>query len=89
MNADLLRELVEYRTSKQKSVMMASRSILQLYRIINPEMLPRKERVFKINLCAETSLSAFFWYHSYFYLFYIQGPTNRSYERVGNQVKIL
>lgn len=46
MNAELLRELIEYRTSKQKSVMMASRSILQLYRIINPEMLPRKERVF-------------------------------------------
>lgn len=45
MNADLLRELVEYRTSKQKSVMMAARSILQLYRVINPELLPRKERV--------------------------------------------
>ena len=55
MNADLLRELVEYRTSKQKSVMMASRSILQLYRIINPEMLPRKERVCKINFCFDTS----------------------------------
>ena len=45
MNAELLRELIDYRTSKQKSVMMASRSILQLYRIINPELLPRKERV--------------------------------------------
>nr|CAG4649176.1 EOG090X030C [Scapholeberis mucronata] len=44
MNAELLRELVEYRTSKQKSVMMASRSILQLYRVVNPELLPRKER---------------------------------------------
>nr|CAG4641542.1 EOG090X030C [Eurycercus lamellatus] len=44
MNADLLRELVEYRTSKHKSVMMASRSILQLYRVMNPELLPRKER---------------------------------------------
>lgn len=45
MNAELLSELVDYRTSKQKSVMMASRSILQLYRVINPELLPRKERV--------------------------------------------
>lgn len=50
MNAELLKELVEYRTSKQKSVMMASRSILQLYRIINPELLPRKERVWLLSL---------------------------------------
>ncbi len=45
MHADLLHDLVEYRTSKHKSVMMAARSILQLYRIVNPELLPRKERV--------------------------------------------
>jgi hypothetical protein len=45
MDAELLRELISHRTSKQKSVMMASRSILQLYRILNPELLPRKERV--------------------------------------------
>nr|CAG4636021.1 EOG090X030C [Eubosmina coregoni] len=44
MNADLLSELIGHRTSKQKSVMMASRSILQLYRMLNPELLPRKER---------------------------------------------
>ena len=49
MNADLLRDLVEYRTSKHKSVMMAARSILQLYRVVNPELLPRKERVKLIN----------------------------------------
>ena len=54
MNAELLRELIDYRTSKQKSVMMASRSILQLYRIINPELLPRKERV-------SSNLFSFLW----------------------------
>ena len=45
MHEELLQDLVEYRTSKHKSVMMAARSILQLYRVVNPELLPRKERV--------------------------------------------
>ena len=45
MDAELLQDLVEYRTSKHKSVMMAARSILQFYRVANPELLPRKERV--------------------------------------------
>jgi len=44
MDAELLQDLVEYRTSKHKSVMMAARSILQFYRVANPELLPRKER---------------------------------------------
>ncbi|XP_046644890.1 protein SDA1 homolog [Daphnia pulicaria] len=59
MNAELLRELVEYRTSKQKSVMMASRSILQLYRIINPEMLPRKERGRPTEAMSELAIRAY------------------------------
>nr|CAG4646896.1 EOG090X030C [Megafenestra aurita] len=59
MNAELLKELVEYRTSKQKSVMMASRSILQLYRIINPELLPRKERGRPTEAMSELTIKAY------------------------------
>ncbi|KZS09921.1 Protein SDA1 [Daphnia magna] len=59
MNAELLRELIEYRTSKQKSVMMASRSILQLYRVINPEMLPRKERGRPTEAMSELTIKAY------------------------------
>nr|CAG4636856.1 EOG090X030C [Ceriodaphnia reticulata] len=59
MNAELLRELVDYRTSKQKSVMMAARSILQLYRIVNPELLPRKERGRPTEAMGELTLKAY------------------------------
>ncbi|KAI9557356.1 hypothetical protein GHT06_017184 [Daphnia sinensis] len=59
MNAELLRELIEYRSSKQKSVMMASRSILQLYRVINPEMLPRKERGRPTEAMSELTIKAY------------------------------
>nr|CAG4643804.1 EOG090X030C [Lepidurus arcticus] len=44
MNADLLQDLAEYRTSKHKSVMMAARSLIQLYRASNPQLLHRKDR---------------------------------------------
>lgn len=44
MERDLLEDLVEYRTSKDKGVMMASRGLLQLYRDVNPAMLRRRER---------------------------------------------
>lgn len=70
MNADLLRELVEYRTSKQKSVMMAARSILQLYRVVNPELLPRKERVSHPSITLSLSLP-FFLYRVFFPLFLV------------------
>nr|CAG4650821.1 EOG090X030C [Simocephalus serrulatus] len=59
MNAELLSELVDYRTSKQKSVMMASRSILQLYRIVNPELLPRKERGRPTEAMTELTIKAY------------------------------
>lgn len=44
MEPDLLEDLVEYRKSKDKGVMVASRSLLQLYREVNPDMLRRRER---------------------------------------------
>lgn len=44
MQPDLLEDLVEYRKSKDKGVMVASRALLQLYRDVNPDMLRRRER---------------------------------------------
>lgn len=44
MEETLLEDLVGYRKSKDKGVAAASRSLLHLYRDVNPAMLPRKER---------------------------------------------
>lgn len=40
----LLHDLVEYKGSKSKAVMMAARSLISLYREVAPEMLHRKDR---------------------------------------------
>ncbi|THV08075.1 SDA1-domain-containing protein [Dendrothele bispora CBS 962.96] len=44
MEEDLLGDLIEYRKSKDKAVVAASRGLLQLYREVNPSMLKRRER---------------------------------------------
>ncbi|KAE8150878.1 SDA1-domain-containing protein [Aspergillus avenaceus] len=40
----LLQDLVMYRKSKDKGVVMAARGLLSLYREVNPEMLKRRDR---------------------------------------------
>ena len=46
MNADLLRDLVEYRTMRgERGIIMAARSLIQLYRGADPNMLPAKLRM--------------------------------------------
>jgi protein SDA1 len=45
MEEDLLGDLIEYRKSKEKTVIAAARGLLQLYREVNPGMLKRRERV--------------------------------------------
>ncbi|CAH8293703.1 unnamed protein product, partial [Schistosoma turkestanicum] len=40
---DLLSDLIQYRSYRNKNVVAAARSVIRLYRQINPEMLPRKE----------------------------------------------
>lgn len=45
IDSALLQDLTCYKTKQQKSVMAASRSLLMLYRKINPDMLKRKDRV--------------------------------------------
>jgi len=44
MSEDLLKDLSEYKTYKDKGVMMASRSLIQLFRVTNPELLYKKDR---------------------------------------------
>ncbi|KAI9705706.1 MAG: Severe Depolymerization of Actin [Bogoriella megaspora] len=43
MNETLLQDLVMYRKSKDKGVMMASKGLLSLYREVGPEMLHKKD----------------------------------------------
>ncbi|KAF6764950.1 SDA1-domain-containing protein [Ephemerocybe angulata] len=44
MEEDLLSDLIEYRKSRDKPVVSASRGLLRLYREVNPSMLKKKER---------------------------------------------
>ena len=44
MTEDLLRDLVEYKTHKDKAVMMASKSLIQLFRTTCPELLHKRDR---------------------------------------------
>lgn len=44
MTADLLQDLVEYKTTKSKTVMMAARSLMQLYRNVDANLLRKKDR---------------------------------------------
>lgn len=44
MEKDLLADLIGYRKSKDKGVAAAARGLLQLYRDVNPALLPKSER---------------------------------------------
>ncbi|KAK3696721.1 hypothetical protein QZH41_013081 [Actinostola sp. cb2023] len=44
MTDTLLQDLSQYKKSKDKSVMMASKSLIQLFRSLNPELLHKKDR---------------------------------------------
>lgn len=44
MTDTLLQDLVQYRKSKDKGVMMAAKGLLSLYREVDPELLQRKDR---------------------------------------------
>ena len=44
LTQELLNDLTQYRKYKNKNVVMAARSLLQLYRYIDPELLPKKDR---------------------------------------------
>ncbi|KAF5302674.1 hypothetical protein FQA39_LY10170 [Lamprigera yunnana] len=44
MSEDLLRDLVQYKTYRERSVMMAARSLMHLFRKVRPELLHKKDR---------------------------------------------
>jgi len=44
MSAELLSDLAQYKKSKEKGVMMAARSLIALFREINPTILVKKDR---------------------------------------------
>lgn len=44
MSEELLQDLVQYRTYRDRAVMMAARSLLQLFRRTRPELLRRRDR---------------------------------------------
>ncbi|KAJ1906371.1 Severe Depolymerization of Actin [Coemansia sp. IMI 209127] len=44
IESDLLNDLILYRKHRDRGVMMAARSLLMLYRQLNPEMLHRRDR---------------------------------------------
>ena len=45
MTKDLLHDLASYKSFKDKGVMMAARSLIQLFRNVRPEFLQKKDRV--------------------------------------------
>lgn len=55
MDGDLLGDLVEYRKSKDRSIVAAARGLLQLYREINPSLLKRRDRVSLMSLAYNAS----------------------------------
>ncbi|CAN9504275.1 unnamed protein product [Ophioblennius macclurei] len=44
VNEDLLQDLTQYKTHKDKNVMMSARGLIQLFRNLNPQMLQKKDR---------------------------------------------
>ncbi|KAH0615773.1 hypothetical protein JD844_026245 [Phrynosoma platyrhinos] len=44
MTEDLLQDLAQYRSHKNKNVMMSARTLIQLFRSLNPQMLQKKFR---------------------------------------------
>ncbi|CAG8472071.1 24088_t:CDS:10 [Cetraspora pellucida] len=44
IDSTLLQDLIEYKSDRDKGVMMAAKSLVGLFREINPEMLKRKDR---------------------------------------------
>ncbi|KAG8196651.1 hypothetical protein JTE90_006561 [Oedothorax gibbosus] len=55
ISQELLQDLVQYQKYKNKNVMMGARSIIQLFRKVNPQMLQRKYRSKPTEAIAEST----------------------------------
>lgn len=59
MNADLLKDLVEYKNQRgDRGVVMAARALMQLYRDVYPALLPSKLRGTMVHAAASSALSS-------------------------------
>ncbi|XP_014676222.1 PREDICTED: protein SDA1 homolog [Priapulus caudatus] len=59
MDADLLQDLACYKTHRNKSVLMGARSLIQLYREVDPTMLHRRDRGRPTEASAEARTAAY------------------------------
>lgn len=53
---DLLQDLAQYKTHKDKNVMMSARALIQLFRSLNPQMLHKKDRGRPTEASAEAKI---------------------------------
>uniref|UniRef100_A0A1A8L591 Protein SDA1 n=1 Tax=Nothobranchius pienaari TaxID=704102 RepID=A0A1A8L591_9TELE len=53
---DLLQDLSQYKTHKDKNVMMSARGLIQLFRSLNPQMLHKKDRGKPTEASAEAKI---------------------------------
>ncbi|XP_072228065.1 protein SDA1 homolog [Leuresthes tenuis] len=53
---DLLQDLAQYKTHKDKNVMMSARGIIQLFRNLNPQMLHKRDRGRPTEASAEAKI---------------------------------
>ncbi|KAI9183700.1 Severe Depolymerization of Actin [Blastocladiella emersonii ATCC 22665] len=58
MDTDLLADLVQYKEHRDKSVVMAARSLIGLYREVNPGMLPKNERGKSASMQMQAGIAA-------------------------------
>lgn len=65
MDSDLLEDLIMYRKSRDKGVVMAARSLFNFFKATNPMLLPKKERV-SLLFSQEFHLKKFFCLGRYF-----------------------
>lgn len=56
INEDLLQDLAQYKTHKDKNVMMSARGLIQLFRNLNPQMLQKKDRGRPTEASAEAKI---------------------------------
>uniref|UniRef100_A0AAQ5Z500 Protein SDA1 n=1 Tax=Amphiprion ocellaris TaxID=80972 RepID=A0AAQ5Z500_AMPOC len=56
INEDLLQDLAQYKTHKDKNVMMSARGLIQLFRNLNPQMLHKKDRGRPTEASAEAKI---------------------------------
>ncbi|KAK5852164.1 hypothetical protein PBY51_023657 [Eleginops maclovinus] len=56
INEDLLQDLAQYKTHKDKNVMMSAKGLIQLFRSLNPHMLHKRDRGRPTEASAEAKI---------------------------------